>query len=192
MAQPATAYGSYRPNRTSRRKNKRPGNRFRLSPGPISAPKKPPAMGLAPAPKPPTQPLHPDVVNAQITANRNVGLGDLNATWQQANLDSEYGFGAGGAASPYSKAALLQESFNRSRLGTTNSYASQGQLHSGAYGRAQNENQRNYDIGFDELRRAYDRMSGDIKFGQLQNYADAGSGVDDAAWQALLKALGKL
>lgn len=140
----------------------------------------------------PAQPLDPAVASAQVAANRNVAVGDLYGTWQQGNLDQDYGFGAGGAANPYSRAALLQESFRRSQRGTTNSYASQGQLYSGAYNRMQNENQRNYDIGYDQRRRDYDRQSGDIGFGRLENYANAGTGVDETKFNALLRALGGL
>jgi hypothetical protein len=131
-------------------------------------------------------------VNSEITGQRNVAIGDLNATWQQGNLDQTYGFGAGGAANPYSRVALAGENLKRSQLGTLNSYAGQGQLYSGAYDRMQNENQRNYDIGYDQLRRDYDQQSGNLQLGRLQSYADAGSGVDQAKWAALFKSLGGL
>jgi hypothetical protein len=69
------------------------------------------------------RPLDPAEIAAGISANRNLALGNANATYQQGQLQQQYGYGESGAANPYSRAALLQESFQRSKLGTTNSYA---------------------------------------------------------------------
>ena len=190
--------GSYhsRPERTPAQKQTYKPGSSTVPGGGTFLPGQYPSASVAPAsptgPAAPAQPLDPNVVNQQVIARRNVTLGDLRATFDQGNLDQEYGFGAGGAANPYSRAALLQEHFKRSQLGTTNSYAANGQLYSGAYGRMQNENQRNYDIGYDQLRRAYDAQSGNIALDRLGTYANAGTGVDDATFQSLLKQLGGL
>lgn len=162
---------------------------------PLPAPKKMPSIAgikpaaASPASPSPVQPLDPNVVNQQIIGQRDVALSDLYSTWQQTNLDQQYGYGASGAANPYSDAAKLQTNFQRSVLGTTGSYASQGQFNSGAYGRAQDENARNYAIADDASRRAYNQASGQNQFSQLQAYANAGTGIDSAEFQAMLDAL---
>lgn len=150
-----------------------------------------PPTPQAPA-TPPVQPMDPSVVNAQVTAQRNVGVADLYSTWNQGNLDQDYGFGAGGAANPYSQAALLQENYRRAKTGTVTSYTNEQQQFSGAYGRMQTENTRNYDIGYDQLRRGYDQATGENQFGRLREYANAGTGVDDATYEALRRQLGGL
>lgn len=126
-----------------------------------------------------------------VSAGRNLALSGADAAYQRGQLEQQFGYGDSGAANPYSRAALLEESFRRNKLGTTNSMASAGQLHSGAYGRAQNENSRQYSIASDENRRAYDQQIYGLNFGQAQNAANYGAGVDDAAFEALLRALGK-
>lgn len=125
-----------------------------------------------------------------LSATRNLNLANQDATYQRGQLEQEFGYGASGAANPYSRAALLAESFKRDKLGTTNSMASAGQLHSGAYGRAQNENQRNYSIASDQNRRAYDQSVYGVNLGQAQTAANYGIGMDDEAFAALLRALG--
>jgi hypothetical protein len=125
-----------------------------------------------------------------ISANRNLALGNLDAAYQRGTLEQEYGYGQSGAANPYSRAALLEESYKRNKLGTTNSMAGAGQLYSGAYGRAQGENQRQYSIASDQNRRQYDQQVYGLNYGQAQNAANYGMGVDDEAFAALLRALG--
>jgi hypothetical protein len=103
------------------------------------------------------------------------GVGNADTTYQQGSCSSSTGMGRSGAANPYSNAALLQESFQRSKLGTTNNYAAGGQLYSGAYGRAQGENQRQYSIAEDANRRAYDQAVYGVNYGQAQNAANYGT-----------------
>lgn len=155
--------------------------------GPASATAKPPGASNAPV-----QPLDPNLENQKIIGQRDVALSDVYSAWSQNNLDAEYGFGAGAGLSPYTKAAQLQENYKRSVLGTTGSYANAGQYNSGAYGRAQNENARNYDMAYDAARRAYDQASGNLQFNRLQTYANAGTAVDEATYNAMLKAMGGL
>ena len=179
--------GTYRP-----AKPKKPKMQVITRPKPVSSVTSMGSSGTgasAPAPVVPVQPLDPAQVNAQITAQRNIGSADLYATFQQGQLDQNYGYGAGGAANPYSQAAMLQESYKRNQAGTLNSAAASGNLYSGSYGRAQNENSRNYAIGDDQLRRQYGQQSGQIGFDRLQTYANQGSGVDQASYEAMLRAL---
>jgi hypothetical protein len=136
------------------------------------------------------RPLDPAEIAAGVSANRNLALGQAGATYQLGQLQQEYGYGETGAANPYSRAALLQESFQRSKLGTTNNYAAGGQLYSGAYGRAQGENQRQYSIGENANRRAYDQAVYGVNYGQAQNAATYGTDMDQTSYEALLRALG--
>jgi hypothetical protein len=68
-----------------------------------------------------------------------------------------------------------------------NSMAARGQLYSGAYGTAQNLNDTNYARGEAGNRLAYQRAMHGIQSGLLGTYANAGTGVSDADFAALLK-----
>jgi len=135
----------------------------------------------------PTPPPDPAYLSAQASAQRNVALTDADAVYQNTRLNNMYGFGD--TSNPYSRANLLMESYRRNQRGTMNSYAAQGQLNSGAYERMQGENKRNYNIGFDQTSREYQDARYDITRGQVQAYADAGSAVSGAQWEAILRAL---
>lgn len=136
------------------------------------------------------QPLDPALATYQVGAQRNLDLATGQVPYEQGVLDQTYGYGAGGAANPYSRAALLQENYKRSVAGTTNSYAGSGQLYSGAYGRAQGENQRRYSIASDANRRQYDQASHGLGASVGQAAATYGTGLSNADYEALLRALG--
>lgn len=125
-----------------------------------------------------------------LSASRNLALSNAGAAYQRGSLEQEFGYGPSGLADPYSRAARLEENYKRSKLGTTNSMASAGQLYSGAYGRAQNENQRQYSIAADQNRRQYDQQIYGLNQAQAQAAAQYETGVDDEAFAALLRALG--
>lgn len=146
-----------------------------------------PNQGLGPVGGPP---IDPQYEAYKLSSGRNLAIGNADATYQRGQLEQSYGYGASGAANPYSRAALLEESFKRSKLGTTNSYASSGQLYSGAYGRMQGENERQYSIGADQNRREYDQAVYGVNRGQAQNAANYGVGMDDEKFKALLRSLG--
>ena len=132
-------------------------------------------------------PIDPAFEAYRAAAGRNVSLSDAEAKYQQGALSNEYGIGD--SSNPYSKAALLQESYNRSKLGTQNSVGG-NQIFSGSYQNAQGENDRNYSIGSDALKRAYGQASHGIQYGQAQTYANNALGVDSEKFNALLRALG--
>lgn len=137
----------------------------------------------------PTPPIDPAYEAYKVTAGRNTALADADALYQGSRIENDYGLGSD-TSNPYSRAKLLEENYKRSQRGTTNSYASQGQLNSGAYERMQGENTRNYSMGYDQLARGY----GDAKYqntrNQLGTYASNATGVDQAKFDALLRALG--
>lgn len=152
-------------------------------PGAISAPVFPTNPYVSPV-----IPLDPAVENARVVGNRNVALSNAYGTYQLGELENVYGLG-NDTSNPYSKAKLLEDSYNRSRRGSLNSYAEVGQLHSGAYGRAQGENQRNYLMGYDQLSRSYTGAKQNIGLAGLQTYANAGTSIDQATFDAALRAL---
>jgi hypothetical protein len=143
------------------------------------------------APGPAPQPYDPAYEAYVNSANRNVSLGNNEATWQTQNLGYDSGFNADGtlnAANPYSQAQLLVDNYKRDQLGTNNSMAAQGQLYSGARLNAQATNDRQYAQGYAGLQRQASKGYHGIQSGRLQNYATNSVGVSDAAFGALQKA----
>ena len=153
--------------------------------GPASTPAytapKPADPGVAP------QPLDPGFMQQQASAQRNLQVSQLGGLYQGAQINNEYGFGSD-KSNPYSQAKLLEESYKRSKLGTTNNYASAGQRHSTAYDRMQGENARNYSIGVDRGTRDMNNALAQNQLGQLQAGADYGIGLTDADFSSLLNA----
>jgi hypothetical protein len=137
------------------------------------------------------QPYDPNLEQQRLTAGRNVALGNNEATWQTQNTGYDLGYnpdGTSNAANPYSQAQLLQDSYHRQQLGTTNSMAAQGQLYSGALSNAQATNDRGYSQGDAALRQQALERYHSIGATRAANYASNASGMSDAEWQALLKA----
>jgi hypothetical protein len=132
-------------------------------------------------------PVDPQYEAYRVSAQRNVALGDADATYQAARIENQYGLGAD-RSNPYSDARMLEDAYKRNQRGTLNSYAAQ--KGSGAYLRAQDEDKRNYSIGYDRLSRDYTDAKYGVARGQLQSYADYGVGVDDARFQSILRGLG--
>lgn len=134
-------------------------------------------------------PIDPNYDAYRVSSGRNLALANADATYAGAQIENQYGLGSD-TSNPYSRAKLLEETYKRSQRGTLNNYAAQGQLYSGAYGRMQGENKRNYSMGYDELARSYQDAKRTNTRNQLGAYADYGVGVDDAQFNSLLRALG--
>lgn len=144
---------------------------------PIKA--KTPAAPVAPPPD-------PAQIAATVTANRNLGIANADATYQTGQIKQTYGYDD--QSDPYSRAALLNETYVRQQLGTTSNFASQGQYNSGAYGGAQRENTHQYAIADDATRREYADALRGVSRGQLQAYADYGTSISAADWDRLINA----
>jgi hypothetical protein len=157
-------------------------------------------LGGAPLPSPgapargatavPPQPVDPNVLNAQLVANRNVAIGKGEAAYQTGNLGFDYGYNPDGSinsANPYSRAALYQLGYERANLGASNSLAARG-IFGGAVTNAQDLNASNYAQAEAANRLGYQRSIHGIQAGQLGTVANAGTGVSDADFAALLKA----
>jgi hypothetical protein len=153
----------------------------------------PAPAGLPPgAVGPQPEPFDPNVEQARLSAIRNVNLGTGEAAWQQGQLQHDTGFDASGNLvtsgadfNPFSQAMLLQDEYARSKMGTSNSYAAQGQHNSGAYGRAQGRNDRVYAQGYDSLKTSALQGYHGVQAGLLGNSAGNALGVSDADFAAL-------
>jgi hypothetical protein len=91
---------------------------------------------------------------------------------------------------PFSKMSLLQHSYEQTKAGTSNSYASMGQHNSGAFARMNKENQFQNDAAAQELRNAFqDLIQGGRKGTNAAN-DQYSSSISGAASDALKMALG--
>jgi hypothetical protein len=114
----------------------------------------------SPAPVPQGAPTPWDLAASQSEANaqRNYGntLAQIGSNWaltqQEYGLEGPY---ADAANNPYSKATLLQRSYDNARRGTTNSAGNQ--LYAGSTVNAQNANTFSYNEGYDALQKGYAR-----------------------------------
>jgi hypothetical protein len=152
-----------------------------------------PGQAAPPPGATPTPPPDPALLAAQSQANTAVGLSDAWATYQTGQINADYGFGADGTIdpnNPYSRAALLQRSYQDSQRGMTNSYAAAGQFNSSAYDRMQGRNAENFDIGVDQLKKAQGKEQAAVLKGQVDTYSQHGANLDPAKLEALMKALG--
>lgn len=133
-------------------------------------------------------PPDPAFLAQQAQAQLAMGLGNAWDTYQRGQIENDYGLGAD-ASNPYSRAKLLEQSYQQNQRGANTSYASQGQLYSGAYQNAKDYNARNYAVGQDRLQREYQGAKDQITKGSLDRYSQYGS-LAGADLQSLLKQLG--
>jgi hypothetical protein len=136
------------------------------------------------------QPVDPNFENAKQTASRNIAIAGGESTYQQGNLNFDYGYNADGSintANPYSRAAMLQLGYENQQRGTTNSLASQGQLYSGALVNQRGIDSSDYARNEAGNRVAYQRGLHAIQAGKLGTYASNSLGVSDADFGSLLK-----
>lgn len=137
---------------------------------------KPKPQGGPASPATPSQPAMPwDVAaaNSEAAALKRASnqVTGLDASW----LRSQQAYGLEGPwadykTNPYSRAALLQRSYDIARRGTTNSAGLQ--LYAGSYINAQNSNTHEFNLGRDELQKAYAEA-------QAQNIAERQGAEDD-------------
>lgn len=144
-----------RPNRPNQNQPNRPGPWAGNQPGmrPPGKPK-PPA-----APKPPTFQAPSITSNEGYQATLQANQNRYNTTTagldnQERQLGVNYGMGQYGgdiASNPYSRAALLQRSYDQNQKRSLNSMAAAGQLYSGSTTNAYNLNRFNRDQASDAL-----------------------------------------
>jgi len=130
------------------------------------------------------------------TSNQNYqrALADNQAQFQQAQagLDDQerglgiaYGLGQYGADianNPYSRAAMLQRSYNQNQRASINTMAARGQLYSGATQNAANANTFNYGSAYDALSKDFGARQGQIGT-QRQAASDALAAANESAYR---------
>lgn len=146
----------------------------------------------APAPlAQPVDPLRDSAVNqAGLLYNQSL----QQAQYAQGQLGSNYGLGvdAGGGvyddpSNPFSQAAGLQAAYDRSKQSNTTSYASQGQLYSGALQNAQDDAALTNARGRDSLIRNFQAANQNIQDQKLA----AGNTLQDRIAQAASDSLAR-
>lgn len=158
---------------------------------PGTAPVRPPAPQAPAAPL--GSPPDPQLEAWKASQALNLNLSAADATYQRGDMAQEYGYNATGArdySNPYSRAALLQDTYLRSKRGSENSYAAMGQLNSGAYGRQVNETARQYDMGSDRLQRDAAGSYRNLDLGLARDAIGYGTGGVSQELAALLRKLG--
>ena len=124
--------------------------------------------------------------DASETRRREQQLAAINQQRQALGIGYGLGeFGGDAETNPYSRAALLQRSYERNQRASTNSMAAAGQLYSGSLSNARNFNRFNYDVGYDSMRKQYDAALARLN----QQELDANTRYDDAIEAALRDAV---
>lgn len=156
---------------------------------PVAGVPKPAAQGPL-APQNPyvsgSPPIDPAYEAYKVSAGRNVALADSDATYNTAQIENSYGLGSD-TSNPWSQAKLLQTNWQRSQRATLNSAGNQ--LYSGSHQRAQAENTRDYEMGYDQLSRNYSADKRGVTRGQLGTYAGNVTGVDSANFDSILRGI---
>lgn len=149
------------------------------------------APGAPGAPQAPQMPWDLAAANDEAGAQKRLGntLTGLDSGWMRTQQDFGLeGQWADAASNPYSRASLLQRSYDNAKRGTTNS-AGQN-LYSGSFVNAQNSNTHQFNMGRDELQKAYaEANAGYIaeRQGAMDQFNEALSG---AAWDRVNAGLG--
>lgn len=154
------------------------------------------STGASPAAGAQSLPVDPAWDAATGAAQRNLSLSQSGLAYQRQQLGSTYGFGinSGGVvvddpSNPYSRAAALQESYRRAQAGTNTSMAGAGQLYSGAYQNAVNENVNQNQKGRDALIRQFLDANQNIQQRELQAGNDYQSSLAQAGSDRITRAL---
>lgn len=145
-------------------------------------------FGQSPAPQPQQQasgPMPWDVAAANqeagALAKRNNTLTGLNAGW--GRTQQEYGLEgpwADYASNPFSRAALLQRSYDNAKRGTLNGAGNQ--LYAGSYVNSQNQNTHQFSLGRNELQNAYANAQAEYISKQQEAENAYNESLAEAAW----------
>jgi hypothetical protein len=90
---------------------------------------------------------------------------------------------------PFGQAQLLKKSYDQSKTGTENSYASRGQQTTGAYNRMQGENLSQYQQGEDRLQKSYIADRANLAYQAQQALNQYGIDTTNAEGSALDRAI---
>ena len=137
-----------------------------------------------------------------ISSNENYqrSLSDIENQYQQtgqaldqqeAGLGISYGLGQYGAdiaSNPYSRAAMLQRSYNQNQRASVNTMASRGQLYSGATQNQANANAANYGSAYDALSKDYGARLSQIGIQRQEAQSKRGAAIEAAGRDAVSQA----
>jgi hypothetical protein len=136
-----------------------------------------------------TENLQRSLTDARDRLNQtNIGLDD-----QERGLGVSYGmgqFGADAASNPYSRAAMLQRSYNQNQRASINTMASRGQLYAGATQNQANANASNYGSAYDALSKDFGGRMSQIGV-QRQSAQDAYSNAEESAYRKSIADAGR-
>lgn len=113
--------------------------------------------------------------------NTMTGLG-----LQRTATEQDYGLAPGYndyQSNPYSRAALLESSFQRANRGSLNSYAASGQLYAGSLSNALGGDRSSYDRNRDSLSKAYRDALQEIGDRETGAANDKGEAENEAYWR---------
>lgn len=122
--------------------------------------------------------------NSEAAAGKRLqnSLTGLDSGWLRTQQD--YGLeGQWGdyASNPYSRASLLQRSYDNTRRGSTN--AAGHNLYAGSYVNAQNQNTHGFNLGRDELQKAYAEQNASYVSARQQAQDEYNEAIAQAAWE---------
>lgn len=148
-----------------------------------AAPQGAPQPGAAPQGGGPVMPWDLAAANDEAGAQKRLSntLTGLDAGWlrtqQEFGLEGPW---ADAASNPFSRSALLQRSYDNAKSGSLNSAGQQ--LYSGSYVNAQNANTHQFNLGRDELQKAYGQAHAGY-IGERQGAQDAfNESMNQAGW----------
>lgn len=132
--------------------------------------------------RPPTPPAYSSQYETTVgRLNRDLANTQSDITGRELATEQQYGFTD--QSSPFSRAKMLQRSFEQRALGTTNSMAARGQLYSGALSNMQAGNRFGYEQDLDAALREYQAERSDLARQRLgaQSAYDEGVTAAEAA-----------
>lgn len=117
----------------------------------------------------------------------------INAGYAQTAAQQEYGLDPGFndyKANPYSRAALLEQSYLKANRGSITSYAAQGQLYAGSLSNALGANRSAYGQSRDSLEKAYRDALHEIDERRTNARNEMNDEIAQAGWDRVTAASG--
>jgi hypothetical protein len=135
------------------------------------------------------QPMPFDAGYESQVANINRDLQNTlgQTTYEEQQAKQEYGIDD--PSNPYSRAALLQRSYEQGQTGATNQYAASGQLYSGALQNARTENTFQLGAQQDALQRGYQDLLNQLAQRRTAAQQSAGESTSLALNERIARAL---
>lgn len=145
-------------------------------------------------PRPParqTAQLPWDAQYESEVAQQNLGYNNKIAGLQAQEMNVQGDYGINDTSNPFSRARLLQQSFDQARQRTWNSATAAGQGYSGSTSAAITADQSAYNQDYNNLRNEYSRSLADIDSQRSQALQDQQGGILSAKAAALERAINR-